>query len=228
MGTIARLLARVFPSMGTRSVLYGAHCFFIHPWFVLAAWVRLYGWPDHPAYYAAFLVHDIGYIGKRAMDDEEGETHPLWGARLMSRLFDRGKPKLWLVEVNGTAYRLGWWGAFVFLHSRFLAKRNGMPYSQLCVADKLAIALTPAWLYLPMVRLTGEIHEYMRLAEDRAAAGEPRYAAQGQHRGCEELWYARVQEYMRRWVEEHRDGREDTWTPVQGQRRPASESGVWQ
>jgi hypothetical protein len=36
-------------TVGTRSVLYGAHQFAIHPWFVAAAWWRLYGlreWAD--------------------------------------------------------------------------------------------------------------------------------------------------------------------------------------
>jgi hypothetical protein len=35
------------------------------------------------------------------------------------------------------------------------------------MADKLAIALTPSWLYLLMVRASGEIHEYMAHAKHR-------------------------------------------------------------
>jgi hypothetical protein len=35
--------------IGTKSVLFGAHCFFLHPWFVAAAWWRLYGFPLGPA-----------------------------------------------------------------------------------------------------------------------------------------------------------------------------------
>lgn len=31
--------------IGTKSVLYGAHCFIIHPWFVALAWWKLYGFP---------------------------------------------------------------------------------------------------------------------------------------------------------------------------------------
>lgn len=213
--------------IGTRSVLYGAHCFLLHPWFVLAAWVKLYGWPKHPAYYVAFFIHDLGYIGKPNMDGPEGETHPLLPARFMSWLFDRGKPRFWRFVVDGVEYDLGFWGAFVCLHSRFLAKRHGMPFSHLCVADKLALALTPPWLYLPMVRATGEIHEYMRLAEERTTAGEPRYAAQGQHRGDQERWYAQVQTYMKRWVEAHKDGQEDTWTPDMAAREAHTSAGVW-
>ena len=34
--------------IGTRSVLFGAHQFATHPWFVAAAWWRLYGFPWDP------------------------------------------------------------------------------------------------------------------------------------------------------------------------------------
>jgi hypothetical protein len=37
------------------------------------------------------------------------------------------------------------------------------------VADKLAFVLTPAWLYLPMTRATGELSEYMLRATERQA-----------------------------------------------------------
>jgi hypothetical protein len=157
--------------IGTKSVLYGAHCFFLHPWFVTAAWRRLYGFPRDPRLWIAFFIHDLGYIGKPNMDGPEGERHVEFGAGLMGRLFGQE------------------WADFCRYHSRFYAKRDGKPFSRLCVADKLALALTPAWLYLPMVRATGEIREYMQLAEIRTAAGEPRYAAQGQHSGDEERWF---------------------------------------
>jgi hypothetical protein len=28
--------------LGTKSVLFGAHCFLLHPWFVAAGWWKLY------------------------------------------------------------------------------------------------------------------------------------------------------------------------------------------
>lgn len=37
------------------------------------------------------------------------------------------------------------------------------------LAGKLAFVLTPAWLYLPMARATGELSEYMMRARDRQA-----------------------------------------------------------
>jgi len=74
--------------IGTRSVLFGAHCFFIHPWFVAAAWWKLFGFPWDPRLWVAFAVHDIGYWGKPNMDGEEGEMHPMTGAKIMGWLFD--------------------------------------------------------------------------------------------------------------------------------------------
>jgi len=185
--------------IGTKSVLFGAHCFMIHWFFVAVAWWKLYGFPWDPRLWFAFFLHDLGYWGKPNMDGDEGECHPFFAAELMHRLFDRGE---------------SWhWYALCLYHSRFLAKRHCAPFSNLCVADKLSIVLTPAWLYLPMVRLTGEIREYMALAQARTKAGEPKYASARFTTSSQERWYFDVQEYLRRWVAEHRDGRKDTWTP---------------
>src|SRR5437870_4037739 len=51
--------ASVFMSIGTKSVLFGAHCFFLHPLFVALAWTRLYGFPRDWRLYLAFFVHDL-------------------------------------------------------------------------------------------------------------------------------------------------------------------------
>lgn len=40
-------------------------------------------------------------------------------------------------------------------------------------------------------------------------------------------WYAGVQSYLARWVDEHRYLRPDTWTPEQSGRVANSEAGVW-
>lgn len=200
-------------SLGTRSVLYGAHCFFLHPFFVAAAWYQLYGFRKvhdryvgaislwNPRLWLVFFLHDLGYIGKANMDDDEGETHPLWGARAIG------------LTSNGVG---GGWYYFSLLHSRYYAKTLGMQPSRLCIADKLSLALIPAWLYLPMVRATGEIEEYMRLDIARRAAGEDRratsFAEEKRLRVREEKWFSDCQRYMRDWVAEHKDGAEDTWT----------------
>lgn len=184
--------------IGTRSILYGAHCWILHPWFVAVAWTRLNGFPLDPRLWVAFFTHDLGYWGLPNMDGPEGERHVEWGANLMGRLFGPS------------------WREFCLYHSRFYAKRDGRPFSRLCVADKLAIVYTPWWLYLPMVRATGEIHEYMDLAKMRTAMGEPKYASMNLVTdNGERQWYADVQEYLKRWVAEHKDMRQDTWTPSQ-------------
>ncbi len=155
LGVIASLwkTARV----GTKSVLIGAHCFFIHPWFVALAWWKLFGFPYDVRLWVAFFVHDLGYVGKPNMDGEEGERHPELGAEIMHWLFDRE-------DILNVDDDLTWYN-FALLHSRFYAKKNALNVSKLCFADKLSFCLTPYWLYIPMATLTGEIDEYMKLAK---------------------------------------------------------------
>lgn len=129
--------------IGTKSILFGAHQFIIHPVFVAYSWWKLYGFPFDPRLWISFFIHDWGYWGKPNMDGNEGMLHPLWAAAKMHEWF--GKE----------------WGEFCFYHSRHLASLQNKRHSRLCVADKLSIAMEPWWLYLPRVILTGEIDEYM-------------------------------------------------------------------
>src|SRR6266498_3295724 len=73
--------------VGTRSVLFGAQAFWLHPLLVGISWVRLYGWPWDPRLWIAFLVHDLGYIGSASLEDERGERHVELGAAIMRFLF---------------------------------------------------------------------------------------------------------------------------------------------
>lgn len=131
--------------IGTRSLLFGAHQFITHPLFLALAWWELYGFPADPRLWVAFLVHDWGYWGKADMDGDDGQTHPELGGRIMTRLFGQE------------------WGDFTRLHSRYYAKREGREPSALCAADKLVLLITPHWLYLPLVQLSGEADEYRAL-----------------------------------------------------------------
>lgn len=198
--------------IGTKSVLFGAHCFFLHPWFVAAAWTKLYGFPWDPRLWVAFFVHDLGYLGMPNMDGPEGESHPELGARIMGRFFDRDRFGMG----DAARYR---WHDFSLLHSRYYAKREGRSPSQLCFADKLSFALTPRWLYLPMVTATGEINEYLKNAQ-KADSGH--WNPTGYDK---KLWHSQLCDYMQRWVEEHKDGAADTWTDASRNRK--TESGVW-
>jgi hypothetical protein len=219
--------------IGTKSILFGVHQFALHPWFVAWGWFKLYGFrrvlagqrivmketrlPDgargptqrdvytslyDPRLWVAFFVHDLGYFGKPNMDGPEGELHPELGARVMRRLF--GEP----------------WGEFVLYHSRFVARRHGRKPSALCIADKLAILVPPRWLYLRLARATGEIHEYMAKSARNNETGE-KYAFANISSTNEEEWYRDACDYTRRWVDEHKDGRADTWTPAPASRGAA-------
>jgi hypothetical protein len=85
--------------IGTRSLLFGAHQVFLHPLFVALAWRRLYGsWPRRLPIWVAFVIHDWGYWGLPNLDGREGSAHPLRGANLLGRLFDRRVHVVWAGE----------------------------------------------------------------------------------------------------------------------------------
>lgn len=226
---LKNILNNIFP-IGTRSVLFGAHCFFIHPIFVFIAWCKLYGFPFDPRLWVAFFVHDLGYWGKPNMDGEEGERHPEFGAKIMHKLFDKATNRVYdrYQKYSHTMYSRKWY-YFILYHSRFLAKKeNNGEVSKLCIADKLAICLTPAWLYIPMVNWTGEIKEYMKLAGTREASGEQvnKYESMKLNSNNQKEWYKGVQFYLLRWTYAHKDNQKDTWTPQI--KKAVNDQGVWQ
>ncbi len=212
-------LDRLLP-VGTRSVLWGVHCFCIHPWFVAAAWWRLYGFPWDPRLWLCFILHDLGYWGKPNLDGPEGERHVEWAARVMSTLFDRASASFIIVNTDPhDRWRCGPWGQLCLFHSRFYAKQYGFPFSRLCVADKLALCIEPWWLYLPRAWASGELREYMARAGGKDGgkyAGEPNTpeVAALVISPSPRDWHRGMTTYMRAWVETHRDGRADTWTPA--------------
>jgi hypothetical protein len=224
LGSLLLVLIGVVVSrlnVGAKSVLFGAHQFLLHPLFVAAAWTKLYGFPRDPRLWVAFFVHDLGYLFCKDMDGQDGEQHPFFGARLMTHLFDSGQLEPYK---RGQRYIfLGRWGEFSLFHSRFLAKHSGHPYSKLCVADKFATTLEPWWLYLPRVIATGEIKEYMAKASGRPGSkyvGEPNTETEERlvKSNNKREWFRGMTSYLRRWVDEHRDGNPDTWTPGKGER----------
>jgi hypothetical protein len=221
--------------IGTKSVLFGVHCFLIHPIFVFIAWWKLYGFPFDPRLWVAFFVHDIGYLEKPNMDGKEGETHVELGAKIMA-IFDY---QFMIKNIHHIYFhypkytRLGYkmifaykgyvlakrntkkWSDFSKYHSRFYAKKDNKQPSKLCIADKLAICITPTWLYLFQANLTGEIKEYMACSYSKEqgsgglnAVDKLRLTSKNQKE-----WITGVKLYMHRWVILHKDGKEDTWTP---------------
>jgi len=75
--------------VGTKSVIGGAHCFLLHPFFVAWGWKLLFGFPWDPRLWFSFALHDIGYVGRGDMDGSEGEEHVVLGARIMGSCSDR-------------------------------------------------------------------------------------------------------------------------------------------
>jgi hypothetical protein len=183
--------------VGTKSVIFGVHSILVHPFFIAWAWWRLYGFPWDPKLWVAFFVHDLGYVFKADMEGPSGEQHVILGGRIMGWLFG---PK---------------WRDFVLCHSRHWAQRIGKQYSKLCVADKLAFVLTPACLYLPMARLSGELAEYMRVASGRQPGGRfSQFELSLLKSSDARVWLEGLKLYTRRWVEEHNNGSPDGWTVV--------------
>ena len=187
--------------VGTKSVIFGVHSILVHPFFVARAWSRLYGFPWDPRLWLAFLVHDIGYVGKANMEGSEGQQHVVLGGRIMG----------WLCGPE--------WRDFAFGHSRHWAERVGKKCSKLCLADKLAFVLTPAWLYLPMARLSGELYEYMRVSSERQLGGRVNNFELSLIKSRNpQVWLEGLKLYTRRWIEQHRDGFRDRSASVRPQR----------
>ncbi len=129
--------------VGTKTLLFGAHQFILHPLFVSIAWFRLYGAPTFREL-ICIIVHDWGLWGLSVTDSGKGEFHPERGARIAGKLF-------------GDKYY-----DLVAYHSRFYARLKDHSVSKLCMADKLGTAQYPVWLWCFLVRLTGEYHEYVK------------------------------------------------------------------
>jgi hypothetical protein len=114
------------------------------------------------------------------MDGEEGETHPELGSKIMGRLFDAE------------------WARFALYHSRFYAKRSHSQVSRLCIVDKMATALVPWWLYLPMVKATGEMHGYMAISDVLGTDDHnPTKTARD--------WHSGMQRFLVKYVEQHKN-----------------------
>jgi hypothetical protein len=184
--------------IGTKSVLFGAHAFWWHPFAVSLGWWKLYGFPWNPALWLCFFFHDIGYIGKPNMDGPEGEAHPWLGAMIVLGLTP------WTER----------WANECLYHSRHLAKSLGAQPSRLCMADKLAPLFTPAWLYIPGTRQSGELAEYMANGKkaEHAKVGAENHRLLTSDNPYE--WYAGLRSWMKHYAEMHKDGRPDQVTEV--------------
>jgi hypothetical protein len=169
----------------------------------------------------AFFVHDLGYWGKPDMDGEAGEQHPWTGARIMYRLqgawlfFKRYAWKSmpftrwwefsrrWHTAERCVSMQRVIWGNECLYHSRFLSSKYGVQFSKLCVADKLAIVLTPWWLYVPMTHLTHEIHEYSSQEKHRTDMAQTQDVQDwgGHSFAAHKAWFLKLQDHMRKLID---------------------------
>jgi hypothetical protein len=143
--------------VGPRSYLFGAHQFIIHPIAVAIAWRKIYGsWPTAIPYYAAFLLHDIGYLLDWCpnMDGPEGRLHPERGGDIMAALFD---PAIQDAFDDGVAIS---WAEFTWAHSRSYQARYHLDNSRLMPADKYATGMLPVWLLGLLYWSSGEYVEF--------------------------------------------------------------------
>lgn len=217
------MLSRI--PIGTRTLLFGAHQFLLHPFFVAKAWIMLYGWPWHPAIWVSFIVHDWGYWGKHELESGVGVRHVELGAKIVQWLFGPAlKCRNMLCNSGVTIYRdvdgkiarrnceCHRWYHFCLFHSRFYAELYNASPSQLCLADKLSIALMPAKLYLALVRFTGEIDHYLAasVGRDGQSTSVGRWAHMAMRtkdagelvdsRVCEVAWHSSMVEFVANWV----------------------------
>jgi len=154
----------VFSAMrvGTKSLLWGVHAFWLHPIYVGRAWRALFvKWPTFNQW-VCIAAHDIGYWGCKNLDGPEGKLHPEAGARIASWLIYRieryVRSNLQAFFIARDAY------TFAACHSSSYAAQIGLAPSPLYYADKASVLYEARWLYLLRAKASGEIWEYIQVA----------------------------------------------------------------
>ena len=136
-------------TLGTKTLLFGVHQIFIHPFMVAVAWVVLYrSFPSWRELVCIF-IHDWGYWGKKDLKGKEGDTHPELGARIASRLLGEE------------------WGNFILGHSTYYAARKDIGTSKLMAPDKHWHCIVPFWFYALLSIPTGELRHYREMKHAR-------------------------------------------------------------
>jgi hypothetical protein len=140
-------------NIGTKTLLYGNHQIFIHPFFVWLAWVKCYR--SLPTWREAIciFIHDWGYWGKPNIDGPEGEIHPHWAQMWAYRHLDIGTHAYHYSDLCAG-------------HSvSYVKKYSYLAVSQLCLADKVGVAFMPIWMMVLLGKLTGETREYKKCSK---------------------------------------------------------------
>jgi hypothetical protein len=151
---------RFWPTVGTRSVLWGTHQFLFHPLTVWLAWVKIYRRLPNCWENLAILLHDTpGYWGCKSMDgDSDGKMHPARSARVAKRVARfLGARECEALHVE----------ELILGHSRSYCQNECRGISDLCAPDKLSILFDPTFFYWLRATLSGEIFEYRRNEEQK-------------------------------------------------------------
>lgn len=136
-------------TLGTKTLLFGVHQFFIHPLLVTIAWVKLYrSFPSLREMFCIF-IHDWGYWGKPSLKDANGDTHPELGAAIAGKMLGSE------------------WSDFILGHSNFYVVRNGIKPSKLMAPDKYFHCMIPLWFYKILSVPTGEFRHYRGVRDAR-------------------------------------------------------------
>jgi len=180
---------------GTKSLLFGGHQFILHSVFVTAAWRLIYGtWPSIPVL-LAIIVHDWGYWGCEKMDDAEGELHPVWAAKFLLKHFP-----YWCYYPSGPTnlpMRISYLAKY---HSRFLAKRDKVRASPLCLPDKYGVALMPTWLWVLLTRLDGGLDEYMTQSKYEINQADDKETAEARKTGDPYKFFEKYKALCNKWI----------------------------
>jgi len=181
-------------TVGTRSVLYGAHCAVLHlvPRGRLVQIVRLsLGRSLVGKLLAArHRLHFETQHGRK-----RGETHVELGARIMGLLFGeswlRLRPRTRAIGRSATAGN---------------SHDSAWPISWLSYSRLLVVSADD--------KGDGELSEYMLRAKERQAGSEhfTDYESARLNSSDAREWLEGLKSYTQRWVDEHRNGGADNWT----------------
>lgn len=166
-------------TLGTKTILFGVHQFFLHPFLVLIAWVKIYkSFPSWRELICIF-IHDWGYWGRTNLKDADGDKHPELGAKIAHWLFDRVEWETMCgFATNGEQTTTRWpvrstkWQDFILGHSSFYTIRNNITESKLFAPDKYWHCMIPLWFYKVLAIPSGEFRHYRELKHARMVAEE--------------------------------------------------------
>lgn len=136
-------------SLGTKTLLFGVHQIFIHPFLVTIAWIILYKSLPNLRELICIFIHDWGYWGKKDLKGADGDTHPELGAKIALFIF-------------GEKYK-----QFILGHSTFYTCRNDIEVSKLMAPDKYWHCIVPYWVYALLSIPTGEMKHYREMKHAR-------------------------------------------------------------